>query len=110
MSAFAVERKIVGSDKDGELICDGELSKGDCCCAAASREDCAVGGSALDFGDVEKKEVIFVARDVDGRRESSFFSESVGCAVGVVGAETAKELRGLRGIAERKPSLFIVSK
>lgn len=99
---------MVGSDNDGELMCDGELSWGGCCCAAASRADVAVWGSCFDFGDVEKKEVILVARDVDGRRESSFFSDKVGCAVGVVGAEAAKGLRGLRGIAKRKPSLFMV--
>lgn len=109
MSAFAVERNIVGSDSDGEVMWDGELSGGDCCCAA-SRDDAADGRSCFDFGDVEKKEVITFARDVDGRRESSFFSEIIGCAVGVVGAETVQEFRGLLGIAERKPSFFIVPK
>lgn len=102
---------MVGRDRVGELICDGELSWGDdCCCAAASKADVAVWGSGFDFGDVEKKEVILFALEVDGRRGMSFFSDRTSCVVGVVGvvgAETAKGLRGLRGIAKREPSVFM---
>lgn len=98
---------MVGRDKEGELMCDGGLSCGDCCCAAASSADVALWGSAFDLGEVEKKDVILFAREVDGRRGVSFFSERIGWAEGVVGVELAKGLRGLRGIANRKVSEFI---
>lgn len=59
----------------------------------------------MDFGDVEKKDVILLGFEVDGRRGVSIFSESTGVADGVVGAELAKGLRGLRGIAKRNASV-----
>lgn len=107
VSAFAVERNIVGRDRDGELMCDGELSWGDCCCEAASSADVAVCCSTFDLGDVEKKDVILFAREVDGRRGASVFSDKLGCAEGVVGAAIAKGLRGLRGIVNRELSELI---
>ena len=54
LSAVAVERDIVGSDSDAELICDdGELWR-PCCCAAARRAAVADCASLLDLGEVEK--------------------------------------------------------
>lgn len=69
----------------------------------------AVNGSALDFGDAEKNEVILFAREFDGRRGISLCSDELGWADGVVGADiAAKGLRGLRGIiANRVLSEFI---
>lgn len=99
---------MVGSDKDGELMCDGELSCDDCCFAAASRADAAVCGSCFGFGEVEKNEVIRLALEVEDRRDMSRFSDSAGGVDGVAGAEAAKGLNeGLRDMVKRDPSILI---
>jgi Ser/Thr protein kinase RdoA (MazF antagonist) len=66
LSAVAVEREIVGSDSEAELICDeGEMRA--CCWAAARSANVAdrEPSGFFDFGDVEKKWTILFAFDTD---------------------------------------------
>lgn len=101
LSALAVDREIVGKDSEGKLIPGEGEAKKVCCWAAAAarRADVAVWTSALDFGEVEKNWTNLFAREVDGRRDSSFFSSKVGEVV--AGQVLAKMFIGLRGIAEQ---------
>lgn len=75
LSALAVDNEMVGSDKDGELICcEGEMYPGCCCAAAASRASVAVCVSLFVLGGVEKKfGNFFILGDV-ALRGSSYFS------------------------------------
>ena len=65
--AFAVDSEIVGSDRDGALICGEGLPRRYSCCfaAAASNADCAV---CCPLGDEEKKLVSLAALENDDRR------------------------------------------
>ena len=57
---------------------------------------------------MEKKEVILLGLEVEGRRDTSRFSESAGGVDGVAGAGAAKGLKeGLRDRVERDPSVLI---
>ena len=74
LSALAVDKEMVGKDRDGELICwDGELTKA-CCCVAARRAAVAVCVSLFDFGEAAKKLGNFFVLGEDALRGSSNFS------------------------------------
>ena len=74
LSALAVDKDMVGKDRDGELICwDGELTKA-CCCVAARRAAVAVCVSLFDFGEAAKKLGNFFVLGEDALRGSSYFS------------------------------------
>ena len=74
LSALAVDKDMVGKDREGELICwDGELTKA-CCCVAARRAAVAVGVSLFDFGEAAKKLGNFFILGDDALRGSSYFS------------------------------------
>ena len=74
LSALAVDKDMVGKDRDGELICwDGELTKA-CCCVAARRAAVAVCVSLFDFGEAAKKLGNFFILGEDALRGSSYFS------------------------------------
>lgn len=71
LSALAVDREIVGKDKEGELIWDvGGLDTA----AAANRAAVAVWVSALVLGMVEKNWASRFGFDVDDLRGISLFS------------------------------------
>ena len=71
-SALAVDKEMVGSDKEGELTrCDGALV---CCCAAARSAAVAVCGSVLVFCEGEKKLPSLIVRGDDALRGNSYFS------------------------------------
>ena len=74
LSALAVDKDMVGKDRDGELICwDGEFTKA-CCCVAARRAAVAVCVSLFDFGEAAKKLGNFFILGEDALRGSSYFS------------------------------------
>ena len=74
LSALAVDKDMVGKDREGELICwDGELTKA-CCCVAARRAAVAVCVSLFDFGEAAKKLGNFFILGDDALRGSSYFS------------------------------------
>ena len=74
LSALAVDKDMVGKDRDGELICwDGELTKA-CCCVAARRAAVAVCVSLFDLGEGAKKLGNFFILGEDALRGSSYFS------------------------------------
>lgn len=75
LSARAVDSEIVGSDKDGELICcEGDRYGCCCCCAAARRAAVAVCVSLFVLGGVEKKLGNFFILGEVALRGSSYFS------------------------------------
>ena len=74
LSALAVDKDMVGKDRDGELICcDGELTKA-CCCVAARRAAVAVCVSLFDLGEAAKKLGNFFILGEEALRGSSYFS------------------------------------
>ena len=74
LSALAVDKDMVGKEREGELICwDGELTKA-CCCVAARRAAVAVCVSLFDFGEAAKKLGNFFILGEDALRGSSYFS------------------------------------
>ena len=100
LSALAVDKEIVGNEREGELICwAGELS---CCVAAAAkRAAVAVCVSVLVLGEGEKRLVNFFTLGEDARRGSSCFSVAVVVAVMVVVVVLDELLaNGFRGLLD----------
>jgi hypothetical protein len=74
--AFAVEREIVGNDREGALICgDGLFSKYCCCAVTADRRAACADCCSLVFGDEEKNWVNLFPLDVEGLRDVGLSEE-----------------------------------